>query len=969
MNDEPLNSMNCSKAEKILWAFTPSRSHPDDLESILVQRRPLLADAVERIRESAFTGNKHHQLFVGPRGSGKSFIVTVVVNRLCIDESLKDRLRIAWLNEDETRTTFLEMLVGIYQALVNRYPDEYKAETLERAYEIGSDDALGYLSTQLTSRLGSRTIVVVAENLDALFDGLKEQGQMQLRSFLQESRQFAFLATAQRLVSDIIDRNMPFFGFFQTEHLKPLNVKEATELLGNIARLRGDVELVRLLATSRGHARVRALHHLSGGNHRIYIVLSNFITHDNLDDILLPFMKMVDDLTPYYQERIRWLPPLQRKIVEYLCTCEETVPVKDIAKKLFSSPQSISGQLQELREKGYVSSNQRGRESLYEICEPLMRICVEVKENHGQQPLRLLVNFLRAWYDDSELNQRLGITMPSSASCAYLQSAIQKNQAEGSLLKRILLRNIEQSLSDKMQASEVEDILKEMQGKAEEVLPAFNYWAEGDAEMGVECLRQAIDKEPSPSRKVVLLMELANLHLHMNRPQQAIEDCTAIIAVHGVTEEKASGIHFIRALLYGLAGDSKKAVEDYTAVVSLPGTPAEQVVRALVNRGIAYGQAGDLKREIGDYTAVVSLPGAPAEQVAEAFVNRGIVCEQAGDFKKAIEDFTAVVSLPGAPAEQVARALVNRGIVCAQAGDFKKAIEDFTGVISLPGAPAEGVARALVNRGIACGRAGDSRREIEDYTAVISLPGAPAEGVARALVNRGIASGLAGDFKKAIEDYAAVISLPSVPAEQVAQALVNRGITYGQVGDSQHEMEDYTAVISLPGAPAEHVVDANLCLSELHFGKGRWREGFAVIEAGFRCGAKAKPCYFGDATGIISALFVAGLNPAGRNEKVRNLFGLYKKFKALPPLCDAVIKHIGGVFRAGAPFPSSDNLDGWLSAWQEATDGSEDAKLFLRLLRIGIDFLKSGGKDVGILLSLTSPERRILEQAFEIAEE
>ena len=34
-----------------------------------------------------------------------------------------------------------------------------------------------------------------------------------------------------------------------------------------------------------------------------------------------------------------------------------------------------------MREKGYVEANQRGRESLYEISEPLMRICVEVKDN------------------------------------------------------------------------------------------------------------------------------------------------------------------------------------------------------------------------------------------------------------------------------------------------------------------------------------------------------------------------------------------------------------------------------------------------------------------------------------------------------------------------------------------------------------------------------------------------------------
>src|SRR5262249_14208579 len=152
-----------------------------------------------------------------------------------------------------------------------------------------------------------------------------------------------------------------------------------------------------------------------------------FLTRDSIDALIGPFMKMVDELTPYYQERIRWLPAQQRKIVEFLCSCEGTVPVKEIAKKLFALPQTISSQLQDLREKGYVEANQRGREYLYEVSEPLMRICIEVKENQLQEPLRLLVDFLRVWYDDNELKARLEKIEPASVVCAYLESAIRKN--------------------------------------------------------------------------------------------------------------------------------------------------------------------------------------------------------------------------------------------------------------------------------------------------------------------------------------------------------------------------------------------------------------------------------------------------------------------------------------------------------------------------------------------------------------
>ena len=102
------------KDQTFLSLFTPSRTQPEDLEAILVQRHEILNDAVERVRESATTGNKHHLLFVGPRGTGKTHLVTLLVHRLDQESDLNKKLRIAWLNEDETSTTLLDLLQRIY---------------------------------------------------------------------------------------------------------------------------------------------------------------------------------------------------------------------------------------------------------------------------------------------------------------------------------------------------------------------------------------------------------------------------------------------------------------------------------------------------------------------------------------------------------------------------------------------------------------------------------------------------------------------------------------------------------------------------------------------------------------------------------------------------------------------------------------------------------------------------------------
>ena len=969
MKTQLSTTLDRARDRKTIWVFTPSRTDPQDLEFILVQRQKLLQDAVERVKESALTEHKHHLLFVGPRGCGKTHLVTLIVHRLSEDDELTDRLRIAWLNEDETCTTLLEFLLRIHAALEKRYPDESRGEMLNAAFDMKQDAALEFVSRHLLSSLGSRTLLVVTENLDAIFEGLGDAGQKQLRSFIQENPRFSIVATAQRLVEDLSSRTSPFFGFFQTEHLEPLNVEQATELLQNIARLQEKGSVVEFLATSRGRSRVRAIHHLSGGNHRIYIVLSQFITRDSVDALLEPFMKMVDELTPYYQERIRWLPPLQRKIVEFLCACEGTVPVKEIAKRLFATPQTISSQLQDLREKGYVGANQRGRESLYEISEPLMRICVEVKDNQRLQPLRLLVDFLRVWYDDQDLKHRLEQMEPASAAGAYLKSALQRNSVEGDLRKQILIEDFQSSLPEKMPLAIRDELIQGLTNAPDGLVLAMQRMNEGKPADAIRCIDEAMAEKLTPAVRVRLLLFRAELHSLVGERVKEVADYTAVIGLPGAPVESVAMALLNRGVTHGQSADPQRAVADYTAVIGLPGVRIDLVAMALFNRGVAHGRAGDSQRAIADYTAVIGLPGAPTERVAMALVYRGIANGQASDLQRAIADYTAVIGLPGASVKSVAEALFNRGITHGQTGDPQREIADYTVLIGLPGAPADQVAGALFNRGITHDRVGDSQRAIADYTAVIGLSGAPVESVAKALVNRGFTHGRVGDPQREIADYTAVIGLSGAPVEQIAKALFNRGKIHFHKGRKRESQSDLEALIRLPEASVEGVVEAYHALSELHFGEGRWSEGFQALEAGLECGAKTQPPYRKAAAGLIGVVFSAGLDPEGRRDKVTALLRTYGQHKALPVLGEAVVQHIGRVFRAGAPFPSTDNLEGWASSWEQAAASAPDFRLSMRLLRTGIDYVKAGGKDPGILLALTAPERAILEQALGLADE
>lgn len=411
--------------------FSPNWSNPDELEAITVAREAFIASAVDSARESALTKNKHHRLFIGPRGSGKTHLITLIRHRLVKMNDLNDTLRIAWLNEDETSDTLLSLLLRAYRSLSREYPIEFPADLTEAVFDLeDTQEATLAITGLLLKQLQDKTILLLIENLDELFHTFGEAEQKSWRALMQNHPQFCTITTAQRLFRGISNHDAPFFGFFQMEYLKPFDSSEASELFTKIAELRKDEALKQFIGSPRGRARIRALHHLTGGNQRLFIILSKFIDRNSLDSLVEPFEELVDEqLTPYYQERLRWISPLQRRIVEYLCTIVKPEPVKAIARHLFSTSQTISKQLQELRKLGYVSSRSRGRESLYELAEPLMRLSYQVKEARGRSPLRLLVDFLRVWYDQQELLQRMQLVdREASVTQNYIHTILNSGQ-------------------------------------------------------------------------------------------------------------------------------------------------------------------------------------------------------------------------------------------------------------------------------------------------------------------------------------------------------------------------------------------------------------------------------------------------------------------------------------------------------------------------------------------------------------
>ncbi|MGK7948242.1 MAG: tetratricopeptide repeat protein [Xenococcaceae cyanobacterium] len=409
-----------------IYGFATRMMSPEIMEAIFIQRQKFVAHLIESIKESTFTKNKHYDLLIGMRGIGKTFTTALIFHRLRKIEELEDKLVIAWLQEEEYVSSFLDLLLKIFQVLKQDYSEEYKTELdsqVENLYKLSADDALRQAERILKEFIGEKTLLLMMENLDEIFKGLGDIGQKQFRAYIQNSNFITILATSQSLFDGIKSREYPFYGFFNPHYLEKLTKEEAQSLLLKIAQLENNTELETFIRSPKGKDRIAAIHHLAGGNHRVYVIFSQFLTRDSLDELVQPVMQTLDELTPYYQAKMQWLSPQQRKIVELLCDRRNAIPVKEIAQRCFITHQTASSQLKDLREKGYVTAESLGRASYYELQEPLMRICLEVKKQRGE-PIKLFIDFLRIWYTEKELNERLQVLPDNCLEREYINHAL-----------------------------------------------------------------------------------------------------------------------------------------------------------------------------------------------------------------------------------------------------------------------------------------------------------------------------------------------------------------------------------------------------------------------------------------------------------------------------------------------------------------------------------------------------------------
>ena len=400
---------------KNIGLYRSGITSPERLCQTSVGREHLLDNAIESVRGSLGRRSKHHMLFIGPRGIGKTHLLSRIEYAVQSDEALGAHAVVVRFPEESNQTrSFADFLIGLCRILKDVLEDEPIWEELFTRVETDEDDAKVVDTLVPTireyNRRCNRTLIVMLENLGEIFTHqIRNKDDIaSLRKFLMADNGCLLLATAPLHFQGITDIEQPFYDFFDVQILDNLTFDETVEVIRRNLDWDGHTNILESLNDMR--PKLRALYRMTGGNPRLTMMLYELIAHESVTQVQNQFHLLLDRISPFYQSRLNELPPSQRALLECLARMrdQDKTPAT-IAARMRMSQQETSSLLKRLSDAHYlcVAENPEDKRSrLYRIREGFFDIWLAMNlSRSARKRLPFLLEFFSLFYPSLEARE------------------------------------------------------------------------------------------------------------------------------------------------------------------------------------------------------------------------------------------------------------------------------------------------------------------------------------------------------------------------------------------------------------------------------------------------------------------------------------------------------------------------------------------------------------------------------------
>lgn len=347
-----------------------------------------------------------HELILGRRGSGKSTLLKRIEIEITENPKLNKKFIPINLAEEQAG---IYRLFDLWEQVIEEIKHQLKIDLNLKEFSSfdSNDDYTNYLYQVINElcKKHKKRIVLLLDNFDRIVENFTDDGNL-LRETLINYNDVEIIAGSTRMDEHFWRYDMPFYEFFRRHRLEALSKDEIYKLLNHWS---DSLEIPELKNYVNNHpGKIENIRILTDGLPRtlqffIQMVLQN--ADSNSYDYL---KKIMDNVTPLYQERLNNLPAQLRKTVLEMAFIWEACTTKQLVEKVKMESKLISANLKTLVEKGIVDKIETNKKNhLYRISERFFNMWLIITQGNPEQKRKAkwLSVFLENWYDANDLKE------------------------------------------------------------------------------------------------------------------------------------------------------------------------------------------------------------------------------------------------------------------------------------------------------------------------------------------------------------------------------------------------------------------------------------------------------------------------------------------------------------------------------------------------------------------------------------
>jgi hypothetical protein len=391
-----------------LFKYNPREIPREELQATFVAREAIRDDILDELCARDDAPTNQHFLIIGPRGIGKTNLLLMVRYGVLGDDELAGAyLPLQTAEEEYSIAALRDLIAKILTLALDEAHDHQLASALEKMDKDRDDDRSAERGIEALRDFSERTgrkLLLLVDNIDLILDEqVTDEAQLgRLRDLLMNESFLVLIGAAPTYFKEVTEYDRPFYQFFRTVDLRDLTLDQMIDMLRRRAEWDGDQRVLDRLEELR--PRLRAVHHLTGGNPRLVLMLYQLCTASELPEVQGAVNALLDDMTPYYKHRLEQLPPQQRRVMDTFARLGRPATPTELADEVRLKVNQVNSILKRLRDHGFVelARQERRKKTYYLVSERMFRIWHQMRFSTSRRRLEFLVEFIRIWYTPEE---------------------------------------------------------------------------------------------------------------------------------------------------------------------------------------------------------------------------------------------------------------------------------------------------------------------------------------------------------------------------------------------------------------------------------------------------------------------------------------------------------------------------------------------------------------------------------------